>query len=298
MWIIYAIISSVFLGIYAVFKKTAVNNNAVIPVLFFSTLSSAILFVPFIIASNYFPDFMKNSLFFVPTVNTEAHIKIFIKAVIVVSSWILAYFSLKHLPITIVASIRASAPIWVLIGALILFGEKLNSLQWLGLVITIVFYYIFSLVGNREGIQFRKNKWILFIILATIIGAISALYDKYLISILPRMAIQAYFLIYMAGMLLIVILFLWLPRRKTVTSFKWNFSIPLVGITLVIADFLYFFALSQEGSLISIISILRRSSVILTFIVGAFLFKEKNKLFKGMVLLGILIGIFLIIKGS
>jgi transporter family protein len=72
----------------------------------------------------------------------------------------------------------------------------------------------------------------------------------------------------------------------------------LIGITLTVADFIYFWALSQDGSLISIISTVRRGSVIVSFSLGAIIFKEKNIKIKALILAGILAGIGLIIWGS
>ena len=109
------------------------------------------------------------------------HLHIALKAVIVNTSWLFAYVALKHLPLSIVAPIRASGPVWTLLGAIILFAERPDLWQWIGLVTIIVSYFFFSLLGKKEGIQFSKNKWIWYIVLATMIGTISTLYDKYLI---------------------------------------------------------------------------------------------------------------------
>jgi transporter family protein len=173
----------------------------------------------------------------------------------------------------------------------------MTLLQWVGLVTTISFYYIFSLNGKKEGISFRTNKWVLFMTLSTIIGSISGLYDKYLIAHYDRMAVQSWFSIYMVPITAGLLFFVWFPNRSKYT-FQWRYTILLIGLTLTIADFIYFWAISQEGSLISIISTVRRGSVIVSFSVGAILFREKNIKVKALILAGILAGIGLIILGS
>jgi transporter family protein len=206
---------------------------------------------------------------------------------------------MKNLPITIVTPIRASSPVWTLLGAIVIFTEVLTPLQWLGLIITLVAYYVFSLAGKREGISFAKNKWVLFIVLATLIGAGSSLYDKFLTARYDRIALQAWFSVYLVVVLLPVVLIFWYPRRSKLTPFRWHWAIPLIGIFLVIADFLYFYALSYQDSLISLISTLRRGSVITSFFLGALIFKgEKNIRMKGIILIFILLGIAIIMLGS
>ena len=297
MWVIPGLISSFFLGIYDLFKKTSLKDNAVIPVLFYSTVISLLMFIPFILISIYHPAIIQNTFFEMPVPEKQEHWLIFLKAIIVASSWLLAYFSLKNLPITIVSPVRASGPLWTLLGAILIFHEQLTVLQWSGLIITLFCYYLFSLSGKKEGIDFLRNKWVIFIFLATIIGTISSLYDKYLIIEMNRIMLQAWFTVYMVAILLPVLFIFWYPKRKN-HPFKWRYQIIFIGISLTLADFAYFYALSFEDALISILSLLRRSSVIISFSAGAVIFKEVNIKQKSFVLVGILVGVILIILGS
>ena len=298
MWIILGLISACFLGIYDIAKKYSLNGNAVLPVLFFATITGMAIFLPFILISAFFPDYATDKSWYIPQQTGVAHAYFFLKAIIVGTSWILAYFALKNLPITIVTPIRASSPVWTLIGAVLIFGEQFTSMQWAGMIITLGFYYVFALVGKKEGIHFTRNKWIFMIVLATFIGAGSSLYDKFLIGKYDRLAVQAWFSVYLVVFYLPVVAFLWYPKRKKYTPFQWRNSIILIGVLLVLADFAYFYALSYTDSLVAIISSIRRSSVIVSFAVGAWMFKDKNLREKWYVLLGILVGIYLIYLGS
>ncbi|TAJ13218.1 DMT family transporter [Marinilabiliaceae bacterium JC017] len=297
MWFLFALGSALFLGVYDVFKKLSVNDNAVLPVLFFSTLTSALLFIPLLVGS-YFELIPTNHLLYIPPITMKEHLLISLKAAIVLISWIFSFFALKHLPITIVSPIRATGPLWTLIGAIILYGEKLSMLQWSGMAITLCFFFLFSTAGKREGISFTKNKWVWFIILGTLAGTASGLYDKFLIREIHRMAVQSYFSIYQVVLMTPIIFLLWWPNRQRLTPFKWRFTIPLIGLFLVIADFFYFYALSYPDSMISIISALRRGSVIIAFSFGAFLFKERHIAMKALYLAGIMLGILFLVFGS
>ncbi|MGQ1786391.1 MULTISPECIES: EamA family transporter [unclassified Saccharicrinis] len=297
MWWFLAIVSALFLGIYDVVKKVSVNNNAVLPVLLFSSLSGAIFFVPIWIASQT-QTISINNLFYIPPITFKEHAMLFLKSAIVVTSWIFSFFALKHLPLTIVSPIRATGPLWTLVGAIIIFSERLTTYQWIGILITLTFFYMFSIAGKTEGISFRKNKWVFFLILGTLFGAVSGLYDKFLLRHINRMAVQCYFTFYQVVLFVPLVMAIWWPNRKRTSAFVWRWSIPLIGLFLIVADFFYFYALHIPESMISIVSALRRGSVVVAFAFGAYLFKEKNIKIKAIYLLGILIGIGFLIFGT
>ncbi|WP_297086459.1 DMT family transporter [uncultured Draconibacterium sp.] len=298
MWALFGLASALFLGIYDIFKKQSVNNNAVMPVLFFSTVASTLIFLPLIVLSFQVPDLLANTGLFVPQLTFNEHLQVLLKSAIVVASWVLAFFALKHLPITIVAPIRATGPLWTLIGALLIFHERLNLCQWIGILVTLVFFYLFSTAGKLEGIEFKRNKWIYFIVAATLLGACSGLYDKFILRRIDRVAVQAWFSVYQAVILLPFVLLNEKIRKRKNIHFEWRWTIPLIGVFLVIADYLYFYALSNEDALISVISALRRGSVLVAFVFGGLLFREQNLKKKGAYLVGILSGILLITLGT
>ncbi|MGQ7869322.1 EamA family transporter [Sunxiuqinia sp. sy24] len=299
MWVLLALLSAFLLGIYDVFKKLSVNGNAVFPVLLISAITGALLFLPPTVGSFLFPDFFHSIHLYVPAITAREHGLIFLKTLLVVSSWILAFSALKHLPITIVTPIRATGPIWTLIGAILLFHENLNWLQWTGVITTLVFFYLLSTAGKLEGINFRKNTWVLFIVGTTLLGASSGLYDKYIIRQIDRLAVQAWFTFYQVAVMLPVLTVVrWSRPKSKRIPFQWRWSIPAIGVFLLLADFAYFYALSYEDSMISVISALRRGGVLVAFATGALLFHEHNIRQKGIYLLGILAGILLISLGS
>jgi bacterial/archaeal transporter family protein len=297
IWVLLGMVSAMLLGVYDIFKKVSLRGNAVLPVLFFSTLTAALIFLPILLISHFNPD-LTNHFWYIKPQSASAHLHFFLKSIIVGSSWVLLYFAVKNLPITIASPIRASGPMWTLLGAIIIFGEMMNTWQWIGLLVTMGFYYLFSLSGKREGISFRTNKWVMYMTVGTVIGSISSLYDKYLVAHFDRIAMQCWSTIYMVPITASLLLFVWLPNRRKYDPFQWRYTILLIGSTLIFADFAYFRALSYPGSLIAIISTVRRSSVLVSFTLGAVLLKEKNIQYKAMALLGILLGIGLIIFGG
>lgn len=301
MWLFLAFMSAFFLGFYDVFKKRALKDNAVIPVLLLNVTFSSIIFLPFIISSaNGW--LCEDSIFYTHSYGWEGHRYIILKSFIVLTSWIFGYLGIKNLPITVVGPINAMRPVMVLIGALTLLGERLNVWQWIGVSIAILSFYLMSRSGKKEGIDFRHNRWIVFVLLANVFGALSALYDRYLLDPngigLDKMAVQSWFNIYQVGMMLLVLLLLWYPQRKKSTPFHWSWCIPFISIALSIADFVYFYALSQDDAMISIVSMIRRGSVIVSFLFGALMFKEKNLRAKIFDLLLVLLSMLFLFIGS
>ena len=297
MWLSLAFLSATLLGFYDVSKKQALRDNAVIPVLFLNTLFSMLIFSPFITLSAT-TDVLNGTMLYVPMCGWEVHKYIMLKAVIVLSSWLFGYFGMKHLPITIVGPINATRPVMVLLGALLIFGERLNVYQWIGVLLAIASVLLLSRSGKKEGIDFRYNRWIYCVALASLLGAVSALYDKFLMRQFDSMVVQSWFTIYQCIIMGIVLLVLWVPRRHQSTPFHWTWAIPLISIFLCVADFAYFTALAQEDSLIAVVSMVRRGSVLVSFLCGALLFREKNLKSKAVDLLLVLLGMLFLYWGT
>ncbi|MDO4948931.1 MAG: DMT family transporter [Bacteroidales bacterium] len=287
MWLLLSFLSATLLGFYDVFKKLSLRDNAVIPVLFLNTLFSTLIFLPVIVGTA--SDFC-----------WEQQRLIVLKAVIVLSSWVFGYLGIKHLPITIVGPINATRPVWVLVGALLMFGERLNLRQWLGVILTVISVYLLSQSGRREGIRFAHNRWIYYVVLAAVLGAVSALYDKYLMAPLgqgvgiDRRLVQSWNNLYQ----MILMGMAMFTQRRTSTRFHWHWAILCISVFLSAADYVYFQALSLDDALISVVSMIRRGSVLVSFCFGAIVFHEKNLKSKAFDLALVFISMLLLYLGS
>ena len=304
MWLILAFMSAAFLGVYDSLKKKALKDNAVIPILFLNTLFSSLIFLPFIVLSAT-GDLLDGTVFHVGSGGWEMHKYIVLKAVIVLSSWVLGYFGMKHLPLTIVGPINATRPVMVLVGALIVFGERLNGWQWVGVLLAVASFFLLSRSGKKEGIDFKHDHWIYMIVGAAMLGALSGLYDKYLMAPvesggvgLDRMMVQSWYNIYQCAMMFAMLMLLWWPKHKQTTPFHWDWAIIGVSIFLSTADFMYFYSLSLPSAMISIVSMIRRGSVIVSFLFGAMFFHEKNLKAKAFDLALVLLGMIFLYIGS
>ena len=287
MWWLLAFGSAALLGGYDSSKKIALKDNAVIPVLLLNTLLCSAIFSPWLFRTGF---------------GTWADQQYIVaKSFLVLSSWMAGYVAMKNLPLTIVGPFNATRPVLVLVGAIFLFGEQLNLLQWAGVLMAMVAYFLMRLSGHREGYK-RGNKWIVCLILAVLLGAASGLYDKYLMSPeylgLDRMRVLSWYSLYQAMIMAVLALFVWLPRRKSTTPFHWSWAIPFISIFLCGADFLYMKALSQPDALIAVVSMIRRGSVLVSFGIGALVLREKNLKAKALDLGLLLLSMLLLYLGS
>ena len=294
-WVVLSILSALFLGGYDLIKKAGVRENAVPPVLFFSVLASALVWLPFLCWSVISPDSFPSATFLVKTMSWKEHGLILAKSTLVSASWVFNYFAVKHLPVSVASPIRATAPLWTILIAVTLFGERPAVMQWLGIAIILSGFYAFSFVGKLEGIHFHRNRWVGFMMIATLLGAFSALYDKYLLQSreMGAATVQCWFSVYLT-IVLGPFYALWRMGKIGKSTFHWRWSIPMIGITLLAADFLYFVAISQQDALISVVSPLRRCAVLITFFGGIIAYREKNMRPKLICILVILSGIIVL----
>lgn len=298
MWVSLAFLSAALLGFYDVAKKQALKDNSVPIVLLLNTLFSSLIFLPAIISGTLSLGWFEATPFVEYSGSLHDHLLVILKSAIVLSSWIFGYIGIKHLPITIVGPINATRPVLVLLGALLIFGERLNTMQWIGVLLAIFSIFLLSHSSRKEGIDFRHNIWILAIAAAAILGAISGLYDRHIMSSLPPLFVQSWYNLYQAAMMSVAVAAILLWQGRNATRFRWSWAIPMISILLSAADLAYLTSLSNDEAMISVVSMIRRSSVVVSFICGALLFRERNLRSKAIDLVFILIGMIFLYLGS
>lgn len=281
MWVWLTIGSAILLGFYDVAKKQSLKKNCVLYVLFFATALSTLLLSPFL-----HPGPVKD------------HLLLTVKGILVTSSWISGLAAMRTVPLSTLSTIKASRPVFVLVFSLILFGERLNVWQWAGSLTAIAALLLLSRTSSLEGISFTRDKGIWMAAVSVLTGVASALYDKFILGFMEPLFVQSWANLYITVLLGICILAEAGFRKSALPHFHPDWMIILIALFITAADFLYFTALDQEGALLSVISMIRRSSVIVPFIFGALVFKEKNVRLKAIDMAVMLLGICLITVGS
>jgi transporter family protein len=293
MWALWAILSALFLGFYDVCKKRSLSDNSVIGVLACSVLISAAMLAPAL-----FTDI-------VPHVDAHGHLMIFIKSLLVLSSWLCGYIALKHLPISIVSPMQASRPMWTLVGALLIFHESLNAWQWAGIAVTLgtIFAFSFS-IRHKDSAQRGQGYWYIFLVLAILLGACCGLYDKHIMRTFDRNAVQVYYTLYQAALMALTWLITTLLRKRNVNyqlsiiNFSFRWSILGISVFLILSDYVYLKALSDPDSLIAVVSTIRRAGTIIPFLYGIIVLHEKQIRAKVLCLTGVILGLICLLIGT
>ena len=285
MWIVLALLSAVLLGVYDVAKKKALEKNDLYWILFFATALSSVFIAPFL------------------TLGTgRFHLMLLLKATLVTVSWVTGMIALKLLPITVVSTFKTSRPVFVVLFSIILFGERLSLWQWAGVVVVFAAIWLLALSGEREGIKIKGNIGVAAMVAAVLTGVASALWDKVILREMEPLFVQGWTNIYITAMLGAILAIRALRARHNPSvvapPFHMDWVIVLIAVLITGADALYFYSLHAEGALLSVISLIRRSSVIVTFAVGAVMFKEKNIVRKSAILALMLAGVVLLMASS
>lgn len=281
MWIWLTLFSAILLGSYDIVKKQAVRNNSVLWVLFGATALSTLFLTPFFSAGPL-----------------DDHLRLMAKAVLVSSSWISGLIAIKLLPLTTVSTIKASRPMFVVIFSLIIFQERLNLMQWGGVLLVTAALFMLGRSSKKEGITFTSNKGLVWMVVSVLTGVASALYDKYILGIMEPLFVQSWTNLYISVILALILLVERLRNRQGFRKFRWDWKLLVIAVLITGSDMLYFFAVNQEDALLSVISMTRRCSVLITFIGGAIIFRENNIRDKAIDLAILLGGLTLLLFGS
>ena len=303
-WVFLSLISAFLLGFYDIFKKSTVVNNAIIPVLFYSTMISALLFLPFVLTSWLCPEAFSSDfwgVFYVEPLTWKQHLLVFGKTAMILVSWMFSYSAMKNLPITVVGPVNQLRPAISLVLLFVIFREHLNGTQWTGVVLAMVSFWLMGRSGKKEGIHFKTNKWVYMLLASAVLVALSGVYDKFLLSkeTISPATIQAWYTVYDFLMMAVLFFAAWRPQRRT-QPFEWRWGIAAMAVFVTVADVIYLSGLAQEAAVIVLIPlILYGVRLVVSFLYGVFFFREKNIRSKIVPLLMVLAALlFMCVKGD
>lgn len=298
MWLPLTCLSALLLGCYDISKKKAVDGNAILPTLFCTTLAAALAMAPLLLLAALAPERAAAWHVAIPRQPLSAHGLILLKSALVGCSWMLSYAALKHLPLSVATPLRATGPLFTVIGAVALFGERPTATQWAGIAFILAAYLAYSAGARKRGPEERPQwPYVLMMIGAAIAGALSAGFDKYLLQSrgLPPLFVLGYFLPYLAAMLGIALVIVRRPGRGPHAPFRMRPSMAWVGLLLVAADAAYMTALAHPDARLAVVTAIRRTNVLVSVAGGALLFREHLGPGRLLPLAGILSGLGLLL---
>ena len=276
-----SVCSALLLGVYDVAKKQAIKRNGVYWILVSATALTAVFLSTFLSHGSLMD-----------------HLSLVLKAVLVSTSWVSGLYAMKHLPLTTVSTIKASRPMFVVIFSILLFGERLNLLPWLGVALVMAALFLSSRSKRHDTDKETSAKGMTCMVISVLSGSASALYDKYILQHLEPLFVQSWTNIYITVLLAVVMLVQYLADRQKFEPFHWDWRIPLIAVLITVSDMLYFHSVKDPDALLSVISMIRRSSVLITFLFGALMFKEGHIKDKALDMALMMAGLALLLSGS
>ncbi|MCJ9751407.1 DMT family transporter [Neorhizobium sp. BETTINA12A] len=292
MWMVFGISAGALLGLYDFWTKKAMTGNSVIPIVFWSAFFGGLVWLPafFPIAQTFdlYVDLSKTSL--------HEQAIILIKGLAMTLSWIFAYYAVRELPMSFSGAVRSSGPLWTLVGGSLVFGEDLSALQMSAVLISVLAYYFLSQIGRDEGIRLLRSGPMFFMLAATILSAMTTVYDKYIVQQLglPIYTIQAYSAEH--RLFLALIFFVCVAVRDRALPFlQWSLYVPLVGFSWVGAEIIYFLAIADPDANVTYLSIFRRTSLVIGFLLSVLLLGERNVGRKFLIILAIVLSTVLLV---
>lgn len=289
MWATLGVCSAVLLGLYDAAKKQTLKTNGVLTVLLVVTALSTLFVSPFFKLGT-----------------GEDYLKLALKAVLVSVSWISGMAALKRLPLTVVSTVKGSRPMFVVLFSILLFGERLSLWQWIGVGLVFLSLYLTGRTSRGDGPENVRMTGFMWMGISVISGVASALYDKTLLMDMEPMFVQCW-----TNLFITILLALCLAGQNLIAGalkaggkpgllkaeppLKWDWWLLVIAVLITEADALYFFALKEPDALLSVLSTIRRGSVVVTFICGVLFFKEKNAKSKSLTMLVMITGVLILL---
>lgn len=279
-WIIFILLYGILKGAREPIKKGVLKDVGVLTALFVYT------FVGFLMAAPTAEGVFSATPF--------AFLLVIIKSLIIFAAWILAFAAIKKVPVSVYGICDMSRVIFATLLSVFFLHESFTVKGVISLILVIFGLYF---ANTKKGADDEKYelKYIGMIFAECFLNAVSGTLDKYIMSTgeITSSAMQFWFMLLLSVFYLAYIL---IKREKP--EFKKAFTNPwlyLLSFSLVLGDRLLFIANSDPQSRVTIMTIVKQSSAIVTIILGKLVYKEKNIVKKLICAAVILAGIALAI---
>lgn len=275
-WILFTVLYGVLKGFREPMKKNLLKKVNVLTSLFVYTSIGFLMSVP-----------TSTGVLEVPP---HIFAWILVKSASIFIAWILSFEVLKKLPVSTYGVTDMSRVIFSTLMGVIFLQESLTVKGVFSLLLVVGGLYI----ANRKKAAAKEEYhisqiWLLF--LACFLNAISGTLDKYIMSsgTITSSALQFWFMLILSLMYLAYILFKKekLELKKALTN-PWIYAL---SFSLVLGDRLLFMANSDPASRVTVMTLIKQSSAVVTIVLGKVLYHEKHIAKKLVCALIILAGI-------
>lgn len=177
-----------------------------------------------------------------------------------------------------------------LLGVIVL-GESFTLQKAIGVLLVVAGLMLANLKKTSSGTKEITLPVLAAVLLNCFLNAVSGTMDKVLMKYMLSSQLQFWFMLFTTLIYGIILL---VRREKiSIKTLKNNYWVPLMSISLIIGDRLLFEANKSPLSEVTVMTVIKQSSVIVTVLTGWLVFKEKHILYKMMCTLIVLSGIFI-----
>ena len=279
-WIIYVILYGLFKGLREPIKKKTLEKCHMMSCLFMYTFVGFLMTIPL----------TTGSIWLTP----KMFLWVAFKSFIIFMAWILAFISVKKLPVSLYGVIDLSRVLFSTLFGVMFLHESLTGKGIISLLLVIFGLYLANRTSSPEEEHYDR-KYIFATLLCCALNAVSAILDKYLMSTgeITTSQLQFWFMLIMS-----IYYFCYIKIKGDKVDFKGCIKRPgiyILSFLLVLGDKLLFAANADPNSMVTIMTLIKQSAVIVTIAAGRMVYKEKNIIYKlfsaAIIILGICISV-------
>ena len=279
LWVLFVLLYALFKGARDGMKKAALGKSSADEILFFYTLIGFLFILPF--SGNAFS--LKPIYIFYA----------FIKAAVVSLGWIFSYAALKKISVSLYGIMDLSRILFATAFGVWLLGEAFTLPKAVGLGLVLLGLILVNLRREKSGGLTALT--LIFTLANCILTAVSETLDKVLMQYMSSSQLQFWFMLFMV--LLYGLILLIRRERISLKSLRTNYWIPLMSLSLIVGDRLLFEANASPQSELTLMTVIKQSSVIVTILIGYFAFGERRLAYKllcaGITVSGVLVAVLL-----
>lgn len=295
MWIFLVFVYGIIKGLREICKKKSLEKNSVTEVLLVYTFLSLLICTPQI----------PNAV----GLTVNQYLWIALKSFVIFIAWMAGFKAIKKLPISLCGVLDLSRVLFASLLGVVVLGEKITFFKGIGLLFVSMGLLFLKFnpflkrdrVANSESNSIaiaeeqKKSSNTFFICLAflsCILNAVSGLLDKILMKEMNSSQLQFWYTFFLVVYYSIYAL----VRRVKINKGIWkNIWVWFLAVGIIVMDKALFIANGYPESQVTIMTMIKQSSVIIAILSGKFIFREKNILQKmicaAIIIIGILIGI-------
>ncbi len=276
LWIYFILIYAFMRAAREAMKKMAVMKTPILHILFLYT------FIGFLLALPSFKEAMALSPVFIAAA--------LIKSFFCYMAWLLSLYALRRMPVSLFGLLSLSGVLFSTVFSMVFFREALTMPKAIGLVLVLLGLLLVNRREERTGGGWDARGTAA-VLLSCLFNSSSAVIDKTVLVYITPSSLQFWFMLFLS---LIAAAFLVFRKEKiSFRPLKTNFWVPLMSLTLVYGDLLWFAAQKDPNSQLLLITLLNQSSILFTLLIGRIFFKEKDILYKLFCAAIIVLGIVL-----